>query len=87
MQSVSKEITVGPANADVIGCTGREIQLAIDALTYAGGGTVRLLPGQYTLQDSIRLRSNIRLVGDREQTILRRGPLVWSRLKAGPETP
>jgi len=73
-------IVVGPRGAEINGDTGRAIQMAIDALSLRGGGTVRLLPGEYRLADSIRLRANIRLLGDRNKTILRRGPLVWSRL-------
>lgn len=76
------EITVGPVagRADIVGATGRAIQIAIDALASRGGGLVRVLPGEYMLEDSVRLRPNITLRGDRERTILRRGPLVWSPL-------
>ena len=35
-------ITVGPADADVVGTTGRAVQIAIDALAHRGGGEVRL---------------------------------------------
>lgn len=74
------EITVGPAGADVVGTDGRAIQTAIDAVTFRGGGTVRVLPGEYLLADSIHLRSNLTLVGDREGTILRPAPIVRSTL-------
>lgn len=74
------EITVGPSRADVVGATGRAIQIAIDALAQRGGGVVRVLPGEYVLEDSIRLRTRIVLLGDRGKTILRRGRLVWSPL-------
>lgn len=82
------EITVGPAGpagagADIVGNSGRAIQIAIDALDRRGGGIVRLMPGEYFLDDAVRLRPNVSLIGDDQQkTILRRrGPLVWSRLK------
>src|SRR3990170_4593210 len=67
-------ITVGPADADVVGSTGRAIQLAVDAAAVRGGGTVRVLPGEYLLLDSIHLRSNVSLLGAREKTVLRRAP-------------
>ncbi len=77
-----KEITVGPsAKADVCGTTGRAIQLAIDALAFRGGGTVRLRAGEYFLIDSVRMRENVSLIGEGESTLLRRsGPLVYSDL-------
>jgi hypothetical protein len=74
-------ITVGLSGADVTGATGAAIQIAIDALACRGGGTVRVLPGEYVLANRIRLRPNIRLIGEREQTILKRqGPVAWSDL-------
>jgi len=74
-------ITVGPAGADIVGDTGRVIQLAIDALSLRGGGTVRVKAGEYVLQDSLRLRTRVNVIGEGpEKTLLRRGPLVWSRL-------
>ncbi|MFC1558531.1 right-handed parallel beta-helix repeat-containing protein, partial [candidate division KSB1 bacterium] len=53
---------------------------AIDAMAYRGGGTVHVLPGEYTLYNSIYLRSNVTIIGDREKTILKRGPVISSRL-------
>ena len=46
------EITVGIKDADVIGSDNKAIQLAIDALSYRGGGIVRILPGEYILENS-----------------------------------
>lgn len=71
----------GSIDCDVTGLTGRAIQTAIDALALQGGGTVEVAPGTYILHDAVRLRSNIRLIGDRKGTILKRGPLVISALK------
>lgn len=81
-----EEITVGPSGADVVGTTNRAIQIAIDALFSRGGGVVRILPGEYLCADAVRLRTGIALLGDRDKTILRRGPLVWSRLKLDADT-
>ena len=36
----SSMVTVGPANADIIGCDNTAIQNAIDRIAAAGGGTV-----------------------------------------------
>jgi len=74
------EITVGPQHADVVGADNRAIQIAIDALAPRGGGTVRLLPGRYVLDDAVRPCSNLTLAGDREKTVLTRAPKVWSQI-------
>ncbi len=74
------EITVGLSDADIIGSDNFAIQLAIDAISVQGGGTVRILPGEYTLINSIKLRSNIHLIGDRDEAVLKRCPAVSSRL-------
>jgi len=74
-------LTVGPTSGDVVGSTGAAIQIAIDALSFRGGGTVRVEPGEYELIDSIRMRANVKLIGTRGKTLLRRhGPLVWADL-------
>lgn len=65
---------------DVVGTDGRAIQLAIDAVAAQGGGKVRLAAGEFLLQDSVRLRPGVALMGVAGQTVLRRGPLVWSKL-------
>jgi hypothetical protein len=80
------EITVGPSRADVVGTTGRAIQIAIDALAQRGGGVVHVLPGEYVLEDSVRLRTRIVLLGERGKTILRRAPVVWSPLAVDADT-
>jgi hypothetical protein len=73
-------VTAGTAGADFCGADNRLIQAAIDAAGQNGGGTVRLLPGTYLLQDSIHLRDNVRLVGSGAETILRKAPQRYSRL-------
>ncbi|MCK4966212.1 right-handed parallel beta-helix repeat-containing protein [bacterium] len=74
------KITVGPQDADIVGTDSKAIQIAIDAMAYGGGGTVYVLPGEYTLYNSIYLRSNVAIIGDRDKTILKRGPAISSRL-------
>jgi polygalacturonase len=68
-------ITVGPANADVIGQDDRAIQQAIDRVAARGGGTVRIKAGTYTLSNAVRLPSHMTLEGEgNDKTILKKGP-------------
>ena len=76
-----RTITVGRNQGDIRGKDNRAIQKAIDALAAKGGGTVKVLPGEYVLNGSIRMRSNIHLLGDRDRTILKRCAAVASLLK------
>lgn len=64
------EITVGRKKAGLIGSGDRVIQAAVDYVRRLGGGTVRILPGTYTLRNSIHLPSNLRLVGSGPETII-----------------
>ena len=73
-------ITVGINGADINGSDNKAIQAAVDMMYQRGGGTVQILPGEYILQDAIRLHSNIHLIGDREKTILKHAPAVSSQL-------
>ncbi len=63
-------ITVGPDKADLVGRDDRVIQAAVDYMARLGGGTVRLLPGTYTLRNAVFLPSRIRLAGSGPETIL-----------------
>jgi hypothetical protein len=75
-------VTVGPADADVIGTDNVAIQKAIDRVAAAGGGTVLIKAGTYTLANSVRLASHLTLAGEGTgKTILKRAVGVRSRLK------
>lgn len=63
-------ITVGPEKADLVGRDDRVIQAAVDYITRRGGGTVRILPGTYTLRNSIYLASKIRILGSGPESII-----------------
>lgn len=63
-------ITVGPGKADLVGANDRVIQAAVDYVTRLGGGTVRVLPGTYTLRNAVFLPSGIRLVGSGPESVL-----------------
>ncbi|MBI1940608.1 MAG: right-handed parallel beta-helix repeat-containing protein [Acidobacteria bacterium] len=74
-------VTVGPADTDIIGTDNVAIQKAIDQVARAGGGTVLVKAGAYTLSNSVRLASHVALQGEGAgKTILRKGPGVRSRL-------
>jgi hypothetical protein len=73
-------VTVGLAGADFCGADNRPIQAAIEAVARQGGGTVKLLPGAYLLEDSVHLRDNVKLIGAGAETILRKAPERYSTL-------
>jgi parallel beta-helix repeat protein len=75
-------VTVGPADADVIGTDNLAIQKAIDRVAAAGGGTVEIKAGTYLLANSVRLASHLTLRGEGpEKTLLKKIPGVRSKLK------
>src|SRR5690606_12587836 len=67
-------ITVGPKDADLVGSDDKVIQAAIDYVARLGAGTVKLLPGTFTLRNSIYLPSRLRLIGSGADTIITKGP-------------
>lgn len=73
-------VTVGRKDADVVGSDQRAIQGAIDQVARLGGGTVRLLAGQYRLRNAIHLQSGVDLVGDGIGTVLIKEPSSTSPL-------
>lgn len=77
-------ITVGGAGADISGFTSQAVQMAVDALTPHGGGTIRLHPGTFEISAPIRLSSHIELIGSGEGTVLRKIEGVSSMLDIDP---
>lgn len=73
---MSISVTVGPAGADFTGTDNLVVQAAIEYVAARGGGTVKLLPGTYSLFNSVRLRSDIELVGSGPDTVLFKEPSV-----------
>ncbi len=73
-------ITVGPAEADLVGATDRVLQAGVDFVARLGGGTVRVLPGTYRLRNAVYLQSNVRLVGSGAETVLIKEPSVSTKL-------
>ncbi|PYT45502.1 MAG: hypothetical protein DMG45_01495, partial [Acidobacteria bacterium] len=75
-------VTVGPANADIIGTDNVAIQKAVDRVAKAGGGIVVIKAATYTLRNSVRLASHLTLRGEGpEKTILKKAPGVRSKLR------
>ena len=73
-------ITVGPQRGDLIGTSQKVLQAAVDYVARLGGGTVQILPGTYTLRGSVHLRSNVRLVGSGDESILTKPASITTKL-------
>ena len=65
-------ITVGQADghADIVGKDDKALQAAVDYVARLGGGTVKVLPGTYTLRNAVSLPSKIRLLGSGPETVI-----------------
>lgn len=75
-------ITVGAKKGDIVGNTDRALQAAIDYTARLGGGTVKILPGTYTLRASLWLPSNLRLLGSGAETIITKQASITTKLAA-----
>jgi len=73
-------LAVGQTEGDLQGKDDKIIQAGIEYLHRVGGGTLRILPGTYTLQNAIYLRPNITLQGAGATTILRKAASVVTPL-------
>jgi Right handed beta helix region len=69
-------LTVGPEGRqpDLAGRDDKVIQAALGHVARLGGGTVRLLPGTYTLRHAVVLPSRVRLVGSGADTVITKIP-------------
>lgn len=76
-------VTVGKKSGDIIGNTNIAIQAAVDYVAALGGGTVKVLEGEYLMYDSVHLKSGISLIGDGVgRTVLKKAACSKSYLKA-----
>lgn len=73
-------ITVGRTNADLTGDSNRVLQAAVDYVANLGGGIVEIGAGEYTMYDSLHLRSHVTVRGIKGQTILRKAQGAVSAL-------
>ena len=73
-------ITVGRSGADVAGGDDRALQAAVDYIAGLGGGTVEIREGEYVMRDSLHLRANVTVRGQKGRTVLRKADGVVSPL-------
>jgi polygalacturonase len=73
-------ITVGKTNADLTGDSNRVLQAAVDYIANLGGGGVEIGAGEYTMYDSLHLRSNVTVRGIKGKTVLRKAKGAVSAL-------
>jgi len=73
-------VTVGQENAQILGNNHIALQAAVDYVSGHGGGTVLIGPGEYTMLDSLHLRSHVTLRGSGKNTILKKGDSTESAL-------
>jgi parallel beta-helix repeat protein len=75
-------VTVGPKKADLVGNDDRVLQAAVDYLARFGSGTVKILPGTYTLRNAVYLRSGIRVLGSGADSIVTKIPSESAKVSA-----
>ncbi|HWB09258.1 MAG TPA: NosD domain-containing protein [Pirellulales bacterium] len=75
-------LTVGPAKADLVGDSDRALQAAVDYVARLGGGTVKILPGNYLLRNAVYLQSKVRLLGSGDDSVLVKAPSAATKLSA-----
>jgi parallel beta-helix repeat protein len=73
-------ITIGVRDADIVGADNRALQAAVDYVAGLGGGVVEIGPGEYTMYDSLHLRSHVTVRGTDGKTILRKAKAAVSPL-------
>ena len=65
-------VTVGRADADIVGADNRALQAAVEYVAGLGGGVVEIGEGEYLMRDSLHLRSGVTVRGKKGRTILRK---------------
>lgn len=63
-------LTVGQDKGDLTGKDDRVLQAAVDYVARLGGGTVKILPGTYTLRCAVVLPSRVRLLGSGPDSVI-----------------
>lgn len=66
------QVTVGTDKGDLIGKDDKVLQAAVDYVHRRGGGTVKILPGTFTLRNAVVLPSDLRVIGSGADTIITR---------------
>lgn len=75
-------ITVGPKDADLVGTSHLVLQAAVDYVARLGGGTVKILPGEYRLRNAVHLQSRVRILGSGADSVLVKEPSHGTKLAA-----
>lgn len=75
-------VTVGNADADLVGHDQRVIQAAVDHVARLGGGIVRLKAGTWRLRNAVYLQTGVHLIGEGKQTLFIKEPSVSTPLRA-----
>ena len=73
-------LTVGQKEGDLKGNDDKILQAAVDYVYRLGGGTINILPGVYTMRNSLIPRPGVAIIGSGENTILKKSPSVSSRI-------
>ena len=73
-------LTVGPEKADLAGTSEKVIQAAVDSVARWGGGTVKILPGEYRFRNAVYLQSNVRILGSGQDSVITKEPSTLARL-------
>ncbi|MEE2990284.1 MAG: hypothetical protein VX715_06700, partial [Planctomycetota bacterium] len=63
-------LTVGNKKGDLVGTDDKVIQAAVDYVARLGGGTVKILPGTYTLRNAVWLPGGIRIQGSGAESVI-----------------
>jgi parallel beta-helix repeat protein len=72
------QVSVGPDDGDLRGADDKILQAGIEYLVRLGGGILKVLPGEFTLRNSIYLHAQVTLEGSGETTVLRKASGVTS---------
>ena len=75
-------ISVGPKDADLVGTTEKALQAAVDYVARFGGGTVKVLPGEFHLRNAVYLASKVRILGSGADSVLLKQPSFKTKLAA-----
>ncbi|MEZ6048085.1 MAG: hypothetical protein R3C11_21410 [Planctomycetaceae bacterium] len=73
-------LTVGQTEGDLTGKTDKAIQAAVDYVARLGGGTVKVLPGEYIFDNGIQLPSGVRIAGSGSETIFKKNAIKQTTL-------
>src|ERR1051325_10958800 len=73
-------VTVGFADAAIVGADNRALQAAVDYVAGLGGGVVEIGAGEFLMRDSLHLRSFVTVRGTKGKTILHKAPAAVSPL-------